>query len=387
MRIRRVWPGFWCAVTALVLVAGQSCIASPPQWVQVRSPHFTVITDAGEARGRTVAADFEQMRDVSGTFMNRPNLSLSAPLDIVAFRNTKEMRRFVPLWRGKPIDMMGYYHQSRDCGVILLDLSIKNYTQTVFHEYAHELLNANTSIETQPWFDEGFAEYFSTIRADGSDAEVGAVHGKDFKVVRHKRLMTTSDLLRVRQDSAIYNQNGDARNVFYGQSWLMVHYLFETHKLPQAFAFFSLLSEGTASLEDAFRQAFGMTTSQFDGVLKEYARQKSLGSTSVAVTSDTNANLYQVKALSGTAADAQLADVHLHSPDYDDQAVREFDSVLKRNPREAVALRGIGYAYLKDRNFAKAAEFLDRAERANPDDARVHYYSALLIKEEAQSTG
>jgi tetratricopeptide (TPR) repeat protein len=387
MRIRWVWPGFLCAVAVLVLFAGQSCIASPPEWVQVRSSHFTVITDAGEARGDAVAADFEQMRDVFGTFMNRPNLSLSSPLEIVAFRNTKEMRQFVPLWRGKPIDMMGYYHQSRDCGVILLDLSTKNYTQTAFHEYAHELLNANTSVETQPWFEEGFAEYFSTIRADGSDAEVGALHAKDFKVVRHKRLMATSDLLRVRQDSAIYNENGEARNVFYGQSWLMVHYLFDTHTLPQAFAYFSLLSEGTITVENAFRQAFGMTTEQFDGVLKQYARQKSLGSTSVAVSSDGKANSYQVRILSGTEADAQLADVHLHSPDYDEQAVREFDSVLKRNANEAIALRGLGYAYLQDRNFAKAAEFLGRAERVSPADARVHYYAALLIKEEAGSGG
>lgn len=386
MRVRWIWLTILWAVPVLALVAGQSCLASPPPWVQVRSPHFTVMTDAGD-RGRTVAADFEQMRTVFGAFMNRPNLSLLSPLQIVAFRNTKEMRRFVPLWGGRPIDMMGYYHQSRDCGVILLDLSVKNYTQTAFHEYAHELLNANTSIETQPWFDEGFAEYFSTIRANGSDVELGAIHAKDFKVVRHKRLMTTADLLRVRQDSAIYNQNGDARNIFYGQSWLMVHYLFDTHTLPQAFAYFSLLSQGTVAIEDAFRQAFGVSTQQFDAVLREYARRKSLGSASVAVTREANPNSYTARALSGTEADAQLADVHLHSPDYDDQAVREFDSVLKRNPNEPVALRGLGYAYLQDRNFAKAAEFLNRAERSHPDDARVHYYAALLIKEEAGPAG
>jgi Flp pilus assembly protein TadD len=387
MRIHRIWLKLLCLLPVLVLAAALPTVASRREWVQVRSPHFTVITDAGEERGREVAAHFEDMRSVFGAFMNQPNLSLPAPLQIVAFRNTKEMRRFVPLWQGKPIDMMGYFHQSGDCGVILLDLSVKNYTQTAFHEYAHQLLNANTSAETQPWFEEGFAEYFSTIQMNGGRAEVGGVHEKNFKIVRHKPLMTTADLLQIRQDSATYNQNGGGRNVFYGQSWLMVHYLFDRHWLPRAFAYFSLLSEGTVNVEDAFQQAFGTSTEQFDGVLREYARQKSLETSSVAAATSATRDSFTARSLSETEGDAELADVHLHSPDYDDQAVREFDSVLKRSPNEPVALRGLGYAYLQDRNFARAAEFLSRAERGNPEDARVHYYAALLIKEEAVPGG
>jgi Flp pilus assembly protein TadD len=387
MRTHRIWLKLLCVLPVLVLAAALPSLASPREWVHVRSQHFTVITDAGEERGREVASRFEEMRSVFGAFMNQPNLSLPAPLQIVAFRNTKEMRRFVPLWQGKPIDMMGYFHQSGDCGVILLDLSVKNYTQTAFHEYAHQLLNANTSTETQAWFEEGFAEYFSTIRGNGGQAEVGAVHEKNWKTVRHKRLMSTADLLQIRQDSAIYNQNGEARNVFYGQSWLMVHYLFDRHWLPRAFAYLSLLSEGTVNVEDAFQQAFGMSTEQFDGVLRDYARQKSLENSSVAVASLATRESYAARSLTETEANAELADVHLHSPDYDDEAVREFDSVLKRNPNEPVALRGLGYAYLQDRNFARAAEFLSRAERGNPEDARVHYYAALLMKEEAGPLG
>ncbi len=381
MRIRRICPGLLCLVPVLVLAIAPHTYASA-QWVQVRSPHFTVVTDAGEARGREVAGHFEQMRSVFGVFMSKPNLQLPAPLQILAFRNSKEMRRFVPLWRGKPIDMMGYYHQSSDCGVILLDLSVKDYWQTAFHEYAHELLNANTSAETEPWFDEGFAEYFSTIHVNGAEAEVGGAHNKDFKVVRHKRLMSTADLLQVRQDSAIYNEDGTARNVFYGQSWLMVHYLFDTHSLPRAFDYFARMAEGTTSVEQAFQQAFGMSTQQFDRVLQAYARQKTLGSFVVGVGKQPTA--YFVRSLTRTQAEAELADVHLHSPNYSDLAVREFDAVLKCDPNEPVALRGLGYAYLQDHDFARAAELLGKAERLSPNDARVQYYSALLIREEGE---
>ena len=386
MRTRRIGPRFLCLLPVLVLAIAELSYASP-QWVQVRSAHFTVITDAGESRGREVALHFEQMRSVFGAFMSKPNLELPSPMQVVAFRSTKEMRRFVPLWRGKPIDMMGYYHQSSDCSVILLDLSVKNYWQTAFHEYAHQLLNANTSAETQPWFDEGFAEYFSTIRVQGNDAEVGAAHEKDFKVVRHKRLMTTADLLQVRQDSDTYNQDGTARNVFYGQSWLMVHYLFDTHSLPKAFDYFARIAEGTTSIEEAFRQSFGMSTEQFDGVLREYARQKRLNMFPVGLTAQNRPATYTVRWLSGTEAAAQLADVHLHSAEYGDVAVREFDRILQQDASNAVALRGLGFAYLEDRDFARASELLHKAQSSYPNDARVQYYAALLTRDEAQEQG
>jgi len=67
--------------------------AGEPQWVEVRSPNFSVVTDAGEKRGREVAMRFEQMRGVFGTLMTKANVNLPVPLQIVAFRNTKEMRQ------------------------------------------------------------------------------------------------------------------------------------------------------------------------------------------------------------------------------------------------------------------------------------------------------
>jgi len=43
-----------------------SAFAGELQWMEIRSPHFSVVTDAGEKRGREVAMRFEQMRAVFG---------------------------------------------------------------------------------------------------------------------------------------------------------------------------------------------------------------------------------------------------------------------------------------------------------------------------------
>jgi len=91
------------------------CFAGDPQWVEVRSPNFSVITDAGDKRGRDVALRFEQMRSVFGALMTKANVNLSVPLQIVAFRNTKEMRQVAPIFSGKPTELAGIC-QSRTRG-------------------------------------------------------------------------------------------------------------------------------------------------------------------------------------------------------------------------------------------------------------------------------
>src|SRR5215831_10246341 len=100
-------------VTALAAGIGVA-YADGPQWVEVRSPHFSVLTDAGEQRGRETAMRFEQMRAVFAALMTKANVNLPVPLEIVAFRSTKEMRQFAPLWQGKPTQLAGLFQGGED---------------------------------------------------------------------------------------------------------------------------------------------------------------------------------------------------------------------------------------------------------------------------------
>jgi hypothetical protein len=88
-----------CLLLALTLSAVTIASASDPQWIEIQSPHFSVVTDAGERRGRETAMRFEQMRAVFGALMTKANVNLPIPLQIVAFRNTNELGQFAPLWK------------------------------------------------------------------------------------------------------------------------------------------------------------------------------------------------------------------------------------------------------------------------------------------------
>ena len=91
---------------------------------------------------------------------------------------------------------------------------------------------------------------------------------------------------------------------------------------------------------------------------------------------------YPMKPLPMADSSAELADIHLHSRDYREQAMAEFQEILKTDPNNAAACRGLGYAYLLNQDYKQAAQYFKRAAQADSKDPRVHYYSALLMSRE-----
>ena len=75
---------------------------------KLTSSHFSVATDGGEKRAREVAQRFEQMRMAFGVIFKKVSVN-TAPLQIIAFRNGKELRQFAPLYGGKPIELAGFF--------------------------------------------------------------------------------------------------------------------------------------------------------------------------------------------------------------------------------------------------------------------------------------
>jgi hypothetical protein len=243
--------------------------AGESQWVEVKSPHFSVVTDGGEKRGRKVAVRFEQMRAVFGALMVKSNVNLAVPLQIVAFRNTKELRQFAPLWNGKPTQVAGLFQGGSDRSFILLDLSVENPWQIAFHEYGHQLMNSNISATTAPWFEEGFAEYFRSIEVDGKEAHVGKVPDDTYLVLRQTGMMKVTDLFRVQHDSSTYNESGDGRGIFYAESSMVVHYLYDNGMFPKLGTYFSLTIDQKVGVEEAIQKSFGISAPQFDKELRE----------------------------------------------------------------------------------------------------------------------
>ncbi|MGO8795175.1 MAG: tetratricopeptide repeat protein [Candidatus Sulfotelmatobacter sp.] len=367
---------------SLVTFSCRFLFAGELQWVEVRSPHFSVITDAGDKRGREVAMRFEQMRAVFGALMVKANVNLPVPLQIVAFRNTKEMRQVAPLFNGKPTEVSGIFQPGDDRSFIMLDMSVENPWTVVFHEYAHQLMNGNLKGNYAPWFEEGFAEYFSTIEVDGKEARVGKIPADEYAILRQTGMMKISDLFQVRQNSKTYNESGDHRTTFYAESGMLMHYLYDSQLLAKTGTYFDLVDR-RVPIQDAILKAFGMSAQQFDKALSNYVMAGRYKYYPIATPASISSNDYSIRSVSVLDSKAVLADIHLHSPDYRERAVSEFEEILKSDPKNAAACRGLGYAYLQKRSFIQAADYFNRASLLDSKDPRVHYYNALLMAQES----
>lgn len=325
---------------------------------------------------------FEQMRSVFAALMTKANVNLPVPLQIVAFRNTKEMRQFAPIFHGKPTEVSGLFQGGEDRSFIMLDMSVDNPWSVVFHEYAHQLMNGNLTLHLDPWFEEGFAEYFSSIEVDNKEARVGKIPDYDYLVLQQTSTIKIADLFKVQHYSQTYNESGDHRTAFYAESAMLVHYLYDKQLLPKVTTYFDLRMGKNLPVEDAIEQAFGMSPAQFDKVLQGYISGGRSKYYAIPTPANIASNGYTVASVSAADVSAVMADIHLHSPDYIDKSIAEFQEILKTDPNNAAACRGMGYAYLRKNQFSEAGDYFRRAAQADSKDPRVHYYFALLMSRE-----
>ncbi|MGA9900988.1 MAG: hypothetical protein WBQ39_03550, partial [Terriglobales bacterium] len=139
-------------LTGLSFFVSQSVFAKDePKWIEVQSTHFSVLTDAGEKRGREVAVRMEQMRSVFGQLILKPKLNMSVPITIVALKSDKQYGLVAPTKQSRA---GGFYVPGWDRIYIVLNLFEVDPWRSVAHSLAHYFLNYNYP-PTQGWFDEG----------------------------------------------------------------------------------------------------------------------------------------------------------------------------------------------------------------------------------------
>ena len=100
------------------------------------------------------------------------------PLTIFAFKSDKGYYQSAPLRQGQPISVPGFFVPGEDQNFIVLNLFEEESWRAVAHDFAQMLLNYNYP-PVQGWFDEGLAEYFSSIRVDNKEWKSAAIRSCD----------------------------------------------------------------------------------------------------------------------------------------------------------------------------------------------------------------
>lgn len=375
-----VFALLFCRVPLAPARSGES------HWIRVNSSHFSVVTDADDLKGHDVAARFEQMRTVFGQLLMRPRINMSEPIDIFALKNDEEYSQVVPSRPGEEI-AAGFFIPGEDRNYFVLNLSKEESWRAISREFALLLLNCNYP-PTQAWFDDGFAEYFSSLRFENKQAQIGGDPDSFTELLNTTAWLAMPDLFA----TSGAGQGGSRHTLFNAESWIVMHYLLSQNKLPETGTYFDLIENQHLSVEDAIQKAYGVSSSQFAEAVKGYFHTLAQGANAGATPLLGVAPGEQIgssnKELPPGQGQALLAEMSLRLPEHREQAVQEL-GLIAGQPKEdsVVARRGLAWAYMQKKEFDSAVEELSKGAELNPKDPWLHYYLALVQLRAAQSAG
>ena len=226
-------------------------------WVEVRTPHLRVMSDAGLGKATAIAERLERLHEVLGNSARTLVVEPRRPRVVLMFADEGGFFHYLPFYRGHRESIRGYFQPTPDGEFLLMQAaSGEERAEVAVHEYTHAILH-----EAMPhvplWLNEGLAEYFSTFRVDSRTAQVGAVIPGHLQQLQSTRMLTIPELFAVNPESGDYHE-GERQGTFYAESWLLVHMLLSerAEDLPRLEGFLRALRDGADPLT-AFRREYG----------------------------------------------------------------------------------------------------------------------------------
>jgi tetratricopeptide (TPR) repeat protein len=366
-----------CTLAAAFVVAH----AAEQPAIEISSPHFVLVTDAGEKQGRHLLDNFERMRWMFQTLFPKVNVDPPAPIFVFAAKNKRGFQALEPaeyLAKGQ-LNLAGYFLTATDRNFILLrlDEESEHPFATVYHEYTH--LQFRDSMDWMPlWFNEGIAEFFQNTEFRDKQVLLGQASADDILYLRQNSIIPLPALFQVDHNSPYYHEENKG-SVFYAESWVLVHYLEVsdrekgTHRLSE---YLRLVSQHVDSVTAA-QQAFG-DLKQLQSALASYIQQqqyKEFILSSAAAPIDSAS--YEVRTLSPAEYDSDRAEI-LAYVGRSQEARTLLDGVMKADPKSALARETMGYLEFRAGNNAAARKWYEDAVQLNSRSYLAHYYFAAM---------
>jgi tetratricopeptide (TPR) repeat protein len=368
----------------IAAVAAAVCLhaaAATDQWVEIRSPHFTVATDTNEKQGRHIADQFERMRWVFQTLFPKVNVDPPEPIVVVAAKNEKVFNAIEPaafLAKGQ-MKLGGLFIHTEEKNYILLqlDAEYEHPFASVYHEYTHVQF-APAEAWLPLWLNEGMAEFMQNTEIHNKDVELGQPSVDDLLYLRQNRLIPLDVLFKVDASSPYYHEENKG-SIFYAESWALTHYLMVTdrEKNTQMLHTYAELVSHNEDPVTAGEKAFG-DLKKFQSTLESYIRSanyKQFVLSSAAAPIDES--IYKVSVLTPIDAEALRADVLAYvQRTADSRALLE--SLLKEDPNNVQAHETMGFLEIRAGNRDEARKWYGEAVKLGSQDYLAHFYYAEL---------
>src|SRR5258705_2633506 len=381
---------YFCALSAFAIsllagIGGWSKPApadKPETWIEVQTPHFIVASNDGENTARRFADQFEQIRFLYSKALN-PGLHLDPgyPILIFAVKNEKALSQLIPeYWVEK-----GHTHpaglfvpgQEKNSLAVGLHVEVEYPYLPIYHEYVHLIVNLNYQ-HFPLWLNEGFADFLGCATLTAKGGKLGQPSSSELYVLQQSKLLPLDLLVKVDHQSPYYNE-ANKTNIFYSESWALVHYLMldPARQKEQSLSKYISFVENGADPVEAANRAFGDLV-QLQKALQSYITKTSYLEYVVPLPGRQDAKDYSVRTISPAEAQARLGDFDLYRGQLD-SGQKKLEEAIRLDPNLPAAQESMGLLLFRQDKRYEAERFFSRAAALDSKSALAYYYHAMLL--------
>ena len=379
--MRRFFPA---ALLSSVVLFSSVCSAKQQEWVEVRSPNFIVVSNAGEKQARKVAVQFEQIRTVFRETIVFARDHPSRTVTILAVKDEDSMRDLLPeYWTKGHSHPAGLYVTRMDLSFAAVQIegqgagSVPGRSpyEAFYHEYYHALTLPYLP-DLPLWLAEGLAEFFGHTGIEEKSVSTGNVDPLLLGVLRGGPLIPLATLFQLDRTTAYYNE-ANKTTIFYAECWGLIHYLMmadnAAHR-PMLVAYLNALDQGKSSAEAA-NFAFG-DLKKLQSNLQAYIRDSNYQRLNVPPVQFNQAEL-KFRTLSEAEACAYRGGFAVVRGQYQD-GTAILNKALQQDPNIGLVHQYLAVDEFFEGQHDKAVESASKAIALDPNNWFARYLRAFL---------
>ncbi len=366
-----------------LLLSAAPVAAEDEVWIEVRSPHFIVISDASPKQARQTAKSFERFRHFFQTVW--PDLKIDSGIPLVLYAGKDEKSRAALLGedgKGKSAaQSAGVFLAGAEKQIVVLNLDapVDRPFYAIFRPYAQRILQLNFGT-LPPWLSEGLAELFANADISDPSRGAGSFSPEAARKIRDAPRIPLSELMSTTQASSEYSRENAAPD-FPAQSWALVHCLRFGNRSAhqeQLNAYIRMVMEGVPRPSAASR-AFGDLKDLEKALDSCLAAPDECPGEEVQLKIDESR--YKSRTLPPAEALACLGDILVQNNKLD-RAQATLERALRLDPKSARANEGLGHLYLRLKEEEKAGRHFTLAAELDPKNCLAHYLAAAVAMPE-----
>jgi tetratricopeptide (TPR) repeat protein len=372
-------------VCLLFLAAGR--LSAREDWIEVKSDHFTVVSDAGARDTRTLAWRLEQVRNVMVNLWAWARADLNKPLRVVVLKDENAMRAFAPTYweqRGG-IRPASVWTTGADQHYLAIRADVDVESQgnvnphvSAYFAYINLVMAQSLSRDIPLWLSRGLSGVLSNTLVTDEQVTLGAPIPWHLQQLRDRPRMPLPRFLSVnRRDRQLRSDEG--QETFDAQSWAFVHFLMFGEQGARSEAlnrFASMVSSGKDP-SAAFAETLGRPEA-LEGPFRSYFEQRIYPVRRVKSNLDVVRDRFPVRAMdpAESASVRALFHVAMQRPAEARAAIAE---ARKLNTTHPGSYEAEGLLLDQEDKDDEARGALDRAAQARSTNSWVYYRLASLL--------